>query len=612
MSMNRKHKLTRIRLKNGIRGFFSNPYNILVILTVVLLVYLIVIPLVGMINTTFHVGRTDVHAAKQSEGSFTFYYWNRLFVSKVAAKLLYSPFLNSFIVSICASFLAILIGSILAWLMVRSNLPHKRFFSTALLVPYMLPSWSLSLAWLSVFKNTKIGGATGFLDFLGIHTPDWIAYGPVAIIIVFALHYYAYAYLLVAAALKSVNSELEEMGEIAGAPKTMILRRITLPLVLPAVLSAVILTFTKCMGTFGVPSYLGSPVKYYTISTTLYNSMTSGQKGVGFSVAIVLIVFASINVFINQRIIGKRKSYTTIGGKGGRSNEIDLGKWRKPIFWFIILFLVLFVVFPVVVMSYETFMFRPGDFSVENFTLHHWIGQPDLRINSGEPGILRNAQFYTFLRNTLVLTFLTAVIGTVWGQIIGYINARGRVLRSGRLVEQLVFIPYLIPSIAFGAMYLSMFAKAQTVRVFGLSIPIIPSLYGTFAILVLISVVKHLPFASRAGTSNMMQISYELEEAAQIAGAGFFKRFSKIVFPLSKGGFWSGFMLIFISIVKELDLLALLMTPNYQTLPFMAFSFSSETLGQLSNVVTIILFLIVFLVYFLANRFTDADISKGF
>ena len=612
MSMKRKHKLTRIRLKNGVKGFFSNPYNILVILTVVLLVYLIVVPLVGMINTTFHVGRTDVHAAKQSEGSFTFYYWNRLFLSKVAAKLLYTPFLNSFIVSICASFLAILLGSVLAWLMVRSNLPHKRFFSTALLVPYMLPSWSLSLAWLSVFKNAKIGGATGFLDFLGIHTPDWIAYGPVAIIIVFAMHYYAYAYLLVAAALKSVNSELEEMGEIAGAPKTMILRRITLPLVLPAVLSAVILTFTKCMGTFGVPSYLGSPVKYYTISTTLYNSMTSGQKGVGFSVAIVLIAFASMNVFINQRIIGKRKSYTTIGGKGGRSNEIDLGKWRKPIFWFIILFLVLFVVFPVVVMSYETFMFRPGDFSVENFTLHHWIGQPDLRINSGEPGILRNSQFYTFLVNTLVLTFLTSVIGTVWGQIIGYINARGRALRSGRLVEQMVFIPYLIPSIAFGAMYLSMFAKAQTIRLFGLNIPIIPSLYGTFTILVLISVVKHLPFASRAGTSNMMQISYELEEAAQIAGAGFFKRFSKIVFPLSKGGFWSGFMLIFISIVKELDLLALLMTPNYQTLPFMAFSFSSETLGQLSNVVTIILFLIVFLVYFLANRFTDADISKGF
>lgn len=598
-------------MKNGIKGFFANPYNIMVWLTVILLVYLIVVPLVGMAKTTFIVGRSDVSAAKQKEGDFTWYYWNRLFLSKVASKLLYKPFLNSLIVSICGSFLAIVIGSLLAWVMVRSNLPHKKFFSTALLVPYMIPSWSLSKAWLSVFKNSKIGGATGFLEYLGIHTPDWIAYGPFAIIMVFAIHYYAYAYLLVATALRSVNSELEEMGQIAGAPKKMILRKITIPLVLPAVLSAVILTFTKCMGTFGVPSYLGSPVKFYTISTTLFNSITSGQKGVGYSVAIILILFASINVLINQKIIGKRKSYTTIGGKGGRSNEIDLGKWRKPLFWIIIVFLALFVVFPVVVMSYETFMFRPGDFSFSNFTLQHWIGNPDLRVNSGEPGIFKNKQFYLFMKNTLVLTFLTAVVGTVWGQIIGYINARGRALRSGRLVEQLVFIPYLIPSIAFGAMYLAMFIKAKTIVLFGLKITLIPSLYGTFAILVLVSVVKHLPFASRAGTSNMMQISYELEEAAQIAGAGFFKRFTKIVFPLSKGGFWSGFMLIFISIIKELDLLALLITPNYQTLPFMAFAFSSETLEQLSNCITIVLFVIVFLIYYLANKFTDADISKG-
>ena len=211
-----------------------------------------------------------------------------------------------------------------------------------------------------------------------------------------------------------------------------------------------------------------------------------------------------------------------------------------------------------------------------------------------------------------MLTFLTAIIGTIWGQIIGYLNARGRSLKSGRLVEQLVFIPYLIPSIAFGAMYLSMFAKAKAIVLFGIKLTIIPSLYGTFALLVLISVVKHLPFASRAGTSNMMQISYELEEAAQIAGARFSTRFARIVLPLSKNGFWSGFMLIFISIIKELDLLALLMTPDQQTLPFMAFAYSSETLGQLSNAVALVMFFIVFLVYYLANKFTKADISKGF
>ena len=123
---------------------------------------------------------------------------------------------------------------------------------------------------------------------------------------------------------------------------------------------------------------------------------------------------------------------------------------------------------------------------------------------------------------------------------------------------------------------------SSKINIFGLQIPVIPSLYGTFSILVLISVVKHLPFASKAGTSNMMQISYELEEAGQIAGAGFFHRFAKIVFPLAKNGFWSGFMLIFISIIKELDLLALLMTPKQQTLPFMAFAFAF-TVSSMAN-----------------------------
>ena len=377
----------RRRLKNKFLGYVTNPYNIMVLITILLLAYLIIFPLIGMIKTSFIVGHSDTYATKQEEGELTMYYWKRLFTSKVANKLLFIPFLNSLVVSVFSSILAIGLGSIFAWLMVRSNLPHKKFFSTALLVPYMLPSWSLSLAWLSVFKNERVGGARGFLSFLGVNTPDWIAYGPLAIIMVLGIHYYSYAYLLVSSSLKSINSELEEMGQITGASKKIILRKITLPLVLPAILSAVILTFTKCMGTFGVPSYLGTSVKYYTISTTLYNSMKSGQKGIGFSVAIVLIGLAAINVFINQRIIGKRKSYTTIGGKGGRTTLVDLGKWKNPVFVIMILFLVCFVAFPVVIMAYETFMLRPGDFSLSNFTFQHWIGESNINVNSGEPGI---------------------------------------------------------------------------------------------------------------------------------------------------------------------------------------------------------------------------------
>ena len=127
-----------------------------------------------------------------------------------------------------------------------------------------------------------------------------------------------------------------------------------------------------------------------------------------------------------------------------------------------------------------------------------------------------------------------------------------------------------------------------------------------------IAVVKNMPFASRAGTSNMLQISTELEEAAQVENAGFPRRFFKNVFPLSKDGMISGFMLVFISIMKELDLIVILMTPSQQTLPYMAYAYSAENLIQLSSAVTIVMFVLVFFVYWFANTFTDADITKGF
>ena len=450
------------------------------------------------------------------------------------------------------------------------------------------------------------------MGFLGIHTPDWLAYGPFAIIVVLVIHYYAYAYLLVSSSLSSINSELEEMGEILGASKARILTKITFPLVMPAILSAVIMTFSKAMGTFGVPSVLGLKIGYYTVSTTMYNSIQNGQNRVAFAISLILIAIASFSVFLNQKAIGSRKSYNTIGGKGSRSNPIRLGRWRPVIVGILVAFIAVAVVFPVVILLYQSFMLEPGNYSLSNFTLHYWTGGSVPTIDQGEPGIFKNPQFMKYVVNTIKLVVFTSLLATVFGQLVGYINSRGRKLVSGKLVEQLVFIPYLIPSIAFGAMYLALFATAKKVEMFGYRITLVPSLYGSFALLVLIAVVKNMPFASRAGTSNMLQISTELEEAAQVENAGFLRRFFKIVFPLSKGGMISGFMLVFISIMKELDLIVILMTPSQQTLPYMAYAYSAENLIQLSSAVTIVMFVLVFFVYWFANTFTDADITKGF
>ena len=597
------------RLKNQIKAVVTNPYNIIVLIAVVLLVYLIVLPLLDMIATTFELAQRDIRAVGGGKaGDFTLYYWQRLLASELSWTMLIKPLINSLVIGVCVSVCAILLGSILAWLMVRSDLPFKKFFSLAVIIPYMIPSWCKSQAWLSMFKTARLGGAPGFMASLGLDVPEWLAYGPVAIIIVLTLHYYAYTYLLVSSALNSINSELEEMGEIQGAGKAMILRKITLPLVLPAILSAVILTFSKAIGTFGTINYLGSPVQYYTLSSQLYMNINSRDTQTGFAMAILMIIIASIAVFVNQKLIGSRKSYATIGGKGGRSTLIGLGKVGRPVITAaLFVFFAVGIIMPIVLLVMESFMLKEGIYSLDNFTLHYWIGESNPQIMEGLPGIFKNDEFINSLFNSLRLTLVNGVFGTIFGQLLGYITAKGRGRLHGKLVEQLVFIPYLIPSVAFGGIYLSMFSQPQ--QIFGVTL--VPALYGTFALLTLVSVVKHLPFAARAGTSNMLQISGELEEAATIEGAGFFRRFVKIVFPLSKGGFISGFMLIFVSIMKELDLIILIMTPTTSTLPYLAFRYQNGNSPQASDCVAIVMFSIVFLVYAIANLSGKADLAKS-
>jgi len=602
----------RKRCLNWLKNAFTNPYNLLVIVSIVALSVLVVWPLLQMVLTTFQLAPSEARRVKGTPGDWTLYYWQRILNSSVSANMLYRPLLHSLLIASCVSVGSILVGGLIAWLMVRSDLPGKKFFSLAVIIPYMIPSWCKSMAWISVFKTPRIGGSAGFLSYLGITVPEWLAYGPVAIICVLIIHYYAYAYLLMSAALRSINSELEEMGEIIGAPRRMMLSKITFPLVLPSILSSFILIFSKSMGTFGVPAFLGMKVSYYTISTMLYSSIKQQQTAVAYTISLILISIAAIVIFLNQRALGTRKSYATIGGKGGRSNVLSLKKGKVPITVLLACFLGFAVVLPIGILILQSLMLKLGDFSLSNLTLHYWIGQGVKEIFNSEPGVLVNPQFYQVLKNSLKLVVIASFIATIFGQLIGYVNSRGRHLKSGKLVEQLVFIPYLIPSIAFGAMYLSMFSTAKTVTLFGHTLTVLPSLYGTFALLVLVTVVKNLPFSSRAGTANMLQISVELEEAAHISGAHFLTRFRKIVFPLSKNGFMSGFMLIFMAIMKELDLLVILISPTTQTMPYMAYSYMSGGMEQYSNVVAILMFLVVFLIYWIANKFFNADISQGF
>jgi iron(III) transport system permease protein len=459
------------------------------------------------------------------------------------------------------------------------------------------------MAWLSVFRNSR-GGSPGFLEGLGIAIPDWLAYGPVAIIMVMVLHYYAYSYIMVSGTLRTINSELEEMGEIQGAGKIQIIRSITLPLVLPAVLSGLIMTLSKTLGAYGVPANLGLRIGYYTLSTRMYDALGAGTKGIGYAMALLMVFMASGCIFANRLLTGSRKSYATIGGKGTRSNLLHLGKARAPLMVFLYVFLIVALFVPMLILVLESFQITTGGgYGLNNLTLYNWIGSlSEAPKNVNFPGVFKNPDFIKSLWNTVRLTVLSSLITAFFGQFFGYVSTRGRGRWYGSLVEQLVFVPYLIPSVAFGAIFLGMFSVPHG---------FIPSLYGTFTLVVLVSVVKHFPFASRSGMSNMMQISTELEEAADIAGASFWRRIFKIVLPLSKNGFLSGMMLVFITIAKELDVIALLMTPSTRTLSYLAFVYSADALPQMADAISICMVVFIMLSYLIANKVFHADISKS-
>ena len=596
--------LTKRRLKNLILNVLKNPFNMVVLVSLIILFCLIIIPLLTMISSTFTLAQGELRRVQGHVGDFTLYYWKYILTGTMANAVLWGPLKNSFICGFFTVLVSVPLGSVLAWLMIRTDIPGKKVLGLLVTVPYMIPSWTKALAWLAMFRNST-SGANGFLAGMGIPVPDWLAYGPIAIVLCMSMHYYAFSYIMVSGALRSINSELEEMGEIQGASKAQILRHITLPLILPSVLSATVMTISKSIGTYGVPANLGNRIGYYTLATKMRNFIDQGPQSVGYAMSIVLVLLAALIIFSNQRIVGVRKSYATVSGKGGRATLMPLGKAKKPLMAFLMVFLFLAMVVPFFVLIMETFQITTGaGYGLDNLTLYNWIGKSgQIAKYTNYEGIFRDPKFFSAFWNTIRLTLIGSIITAICGQFLGYISSRGRGKWYGDLTEQMVFVPYLMSGIAFSTMYFSMFSRPH----FG---GLMPSLYGTFTLIVLTSVVKHFPFASKSGTANMLSISVELEEAADIAGASFWKRMSSIIVPLAKNGFISGFMLTFISIAKELDLVIIMMTPSTQTMSYLAFTYSQEGYNQMSDAVSVCVLAFILVCYTVANRF-GADLNKS-
>tara|TARA_B100000945_G_C20406921_1_gene610533 strand:- start:423 stop:2225 length:1803 start_codon:yes stop_codon:yes gene_type:complete len=564
----------------------NRPHLILGLFFLIILGFLVLTPLFEIIKDSLSVQSYDIAYLPDAKiGEFTFFHYERVFAGPLSKALLINPLLNSLLIGICVTFIGVSIGTFLAWLIVRTNIRYKGVFGALAVVPYMMPSWVLALAWLSLFKNDRIGGAEGlFAYFIGIQPPNWVSYGFFPIVVCLALHYYAYGYLLMSGALASVDTELEDAGAISGMNRRQRMLRITIPLLLPALGSAIVLTFIRILGTFGTPALLGLPVRFYTFSTQIYASLNASNNGDAYVLALVLILTAIICIWVNNRILGVRKSFVTLTGKGFRSREIDLGVWRWIATIGVALFLATTVFLPLIILLWESLLIVPGDYNLSNFTFEYWFGDGSIDETYGEPGVFQSGNILNSLWNSIRLGISAALFNGFIGLMVGYAVVRGRGTLLSKWLEGVAFAPYIFPSIAFGAIYIGMFSTSWGP---------IPALYGTFTILVLITVVKNLPFTSRTGISAMLQIDKSIEETARVQGIGWIKRMFKIVIPLSSSGLVSGMLLTFITAMRELSLIILLISPSNMVLTGLLFFYNEQDMSQHAGAVTLLLTLII-------------------
>ena len=568
---------------NSLKRRARTPEFIISVVLIIALSYLILVPLFNLAWRTFSWGPGDERISRDAvPGQFTLAHWERLLFGRVSTKMVWEPLINTLITGTTAAVLALMVGGTLAWVVTRTDLPGRRWIRTMLTLPYMIPAFALAMAWETFFKNPIVGGRAGVYQALfGVAPPLWLSYGAIPMITTMTIHFYPFAFILISGALAAVDSQLEESAQLQGASRWMIMRKITFPMVTPAFLSSLVLIFGRTVGGFAIPYFLGGPVQYWTLSTMLYRNFSIGLNVNGNVLAIILIALASVIVYFNSRIQGSKiEKFQIISGKGFKTNIDHLQKWRWPIFSLVAIFMLVAAIIPIGLLAYQSLMLVDGRYGLGNLTAHYWIGLSNPGIAWGYPGLLRSPLVLGGLWNSLRFAVSASFIAAIVGLLIGYTVVRNSRSWLSKLLNQISFLPYLFPGIAFGAMYLSMFAVRRGP---------IPALYGTFTLIVLVGVVMRLPYTTRTGASAVAQISQELEEAAQLQGASWFKRFRSIVIPLAISGIVSGMMVTFIGLMRVLAPIILLITPSTRVLMTVAYRFAEDDILQLSNALILLI-----------------------
>ena len=609
--MTNNKKIDAKRLRNGLKSYFAKPANIITIVFLAILALTVVLPLATLLFGSFKVNTAlEAGVVGAKKGSWTIYHWKTLLTSDLydyAINSLWLPLGRSVLMALLACTIAVVFGGVVAWFVTRADLPCKKFISSVFVFPYIMPSWSIAIFWENFFKNTQLTTTAtaeqGLLQMLtGICVPTSWVYGLVPCAICLGIHYAPFAYILIGGILRNMDANLEEAATVLGASRFKILYRVTLPIVAPALVSTVLLVFSSSISSYTVPFFLSKDGSFIALSVMMKDLFNNGRtEGQGYVMAILLMMISISILTLNNWFTGKRKSFTTVTGKSGQISLVKLRKARIPIAVVLVLIVGFFAIVPLLSFASESVLRVTGDGS-RAFTLEYWFSsEPPAGSTKGDTiGILASKTMWKALGASLGLSAVVALSAGTFGILIGYAVARKRSSKLATLVSNLAFLPYLIPAMSFGAVYLALsFTNGFT------------WLSGSFFLLMLVGAIKFMPFASRTGTSAMLQLSGEIEEAAVMLNVPWWKRMTHVLFPIQKASFISGYLLPFISCMRELSLFVLLTTTHEALLTTLLGEYSRTGLTQSANAINLLIIVVVLVIQFVTNKLTGASIDKG-
>ena len=592
----------KVRL-NHLKTTLSKPENFILLILGIVLTFSTIAPMVsiGLDTVTVHVGSVDSHYTGLTEG-YTLYNWKDLFTGKLSKINLWTPLLNSVLLSVFSCVGSIVYGGIFAYMVTRTNMRLKQYLSSIFIFPYIMPQWTLAVIWQNLFNSNAVTGTSDGLlaALLGVEMPLWWCEGMFPSVMVLSLHYAPFAYILIGGIFRNMDANLEEAATIMGTPRLKTFARVTLPLVKPAVLSTILLVFSSAMGSYPVPHYLN-----LTTLCTKYIQMGEKRVGEASILAVIMMLFGVAILIINQRTTSGRQNYTTVTGKSSQISLVNLGNaGRSIVAGFFALMTFFTGILPIILFAVETFLPNPGDYSfikngvAGNLTAKWWVTSENITENGmyGQKGILYNEAIWEAFKGTMIVAVCCALLAGTIGLLVGYCVSKNRRSKWAAYVNNMAFLPYLMPSLAVGVAFF----------VFGSSMGI----FNTFLLLVLAGTVKYIPFASRSALSSMMQLSGEIEEAAIIQDIPWHKRMLNIIIPIQKSSIISGYLLPFITCVRELTLFMLLCSQT-KIITTMLDYFDEMGLYAFSSGINLILILFILVCNLLINKLTGASLDKG-